>query len=104
MRLLVDQRQRRKGKMFPSIVIARRVFSLKKTSELALSFRTFAKMSLLEWHAPSHSLQTVSLHYYEREELKKEFLTSTYPPQIRVDPQNRCAILNFYGDKVSVLP
>ncbi|ORY96617.1 CPSF A subunit region-domain-containing protein [Syncephalastrum racemosum] len=63
-----------------------------------------AKMSLLEWSPSTNSIITVSIHYYERDEYKKEFLTNPYPPSIHIDPQQRCAILNFYGDKLAVLP
>ncbi|KAI9004902.1 CPSF A subunit region-domain-containing protein [Phycomyces nitens] len=63
-----------------------------------------AKMSLLEWSPETHSIVTVSIHYYERDEMKKEFLTNPYPPAIHVDPQQRCALLNFYDNKLAVLP
>ncbi|KAI8084961.1 CPSF A subunit region-domain-containing protein [Halteromyces radiatus] len=63
-----------------------------------------AKMSLLEWSPATNSITTVSIHYYEREELKKEHLSNTFTPSLHVDPQQRCAILNFYNDKVAVLP
>ncbi|KAI9307983.1 CPSF A subunit region-domain-containing protein [Cunninghamella echinulata] len=63
-----------------------------------------AKMSLLEWSPATNSIVTVSIHYYERDELKKEFLSNTYTPSLRIDPQQRCAVLNFYNDKLAVLP
>ncbi|KAI9489620.1 CPSF A subunit region-domain-containing protein [Zychaea mexicana] len=70
---------------------------------LLLAFND-AKMSLLEWSPSTNSIVTVSIHYYEREEYKKEFLTNPYPPDIHIDPQQRCAVLNFFGDKLAVLP
>ncbi|KAI8889133.1 hypothetical protein K501DRAFT_239493 [Backusella circina FSU 941] len=63
-----------------------------------------AKMSLLEWSPSTNSIVTVSIHYYERDEYKKEFLTNPYPPNIHIDPQQRCAVLNFYDNKLAVLP
>ncbi|KAG0172330.1 Cleavage and polyadenylation specificity factor subunit 1 [Apophysomyces sp. BC1034] len=63
-----------------------------------------AKMSLLEWSPATNSIVTVSIHYYERDELKKEFLTNPYPPTIHMDPQQRCAVMNFYDNKLAVLP
>ncbi|KAI8072997.1 CPSF A subunit region-domain-containing protein [Gongronella butleri] len=63
-----------------------------------------AKMSLLEWSPETNSIVTVSLHYYERDELRKEFLNKTEKPSVHVDPQQRCAVLNFYNDKLAVLP
>ncbi|KAI9364067.1 CPSF A subunit region-domain-containing protein [Pilaira anomala] len=63
-----------------------------------------AKMSLLEWSPATNSIVTVSIHYYERDEFKKEFLTNPYPSSIHIDPQQRCAVLNFYDNKLAVLP
>jgi cleavage and polyadenylation specificity factor subunit 1 len=31
-------------------------------------------------------------------------LTNPYNPEIHIDPQQRCAILHFYADKLAVLP
>ncbi|CDH59136.1 cleavage and polyadenylation specificity factorsubunit 1 [Lichtheimia corymbifera JMRC:FSU:9682] len=70
---------------------------------LLLAFND-AKMSLLEWSPTTNSIVTVSIHYYERDEYKKEFLSNPYPTDIHIDPQQRCAVLNFYGDKLAVLP
>jgi cleavage and polyadenylation specificity factor subunit 1 len=61
-------------------------------------------MSLLEWSPSTNSIVTVSIHYYERDEYKKEFLTNPYPSNIHIDPQQRCAVLNFYDNKLAVLP
>ncbi|KAI9279545.1 CPSF A subunit region-domain-containing protein [Sporodiniella umbellata] len=63
-----------------------------------------AKMSLLEWSSTTNSIITVSIHYYERDEFKKEFLTNPYPSTIHIDPQQRCAVMNFYDNKLAVLP
>ncbi|KAG0089651.1 Cleavage and polyadenylation specificity factor subunit 1 [Podila epicladia] len=63
-----------------------------------------AKMSLLEWSFSNHCIVTVSIHYYERDDYKQEFLNNTHPTEIRVDPSRRCAVLAFYGDRLAVLP
>ncbi|KAF9924351.1 Cleavage and polyadenylation specificity factor subunit 1 [Linnemannia zychae] len=63
-----------------------------------------AKMSLLEWSFSTHSIVTVSIHYYERDDYKQEFLNNSHPTEIRVDPSRRCAVLTFYGDRLAVLP
>ncbi|CAG8591653.1 23817_t:CDS:10, partial [Racocetra persica] len=70
---------------------------------LLLSFKD-AKLSLLEFSLATNNIVTVSIHYYEREEYKLEFLANTRPTELRVDPSNRCAILNFFGDKLAILP
>ncbi|CAG8621050.1 17852_t:CDS:10, partial [Gigaspora margarita] len=70
---------------------------------LLLSFKD-AKLSLLEFSLATNNIVTVSIHYYEREEYKLEFLANTRPTELRVDPSNRCAVLNFFGDKLAILP
>ncbi|TPX54847.1 hypothetical protein PhCBS80983_g05700 [Powellomyces hirtus] len=70
---------------------------------LLLSFKD-AKMSLIEYSQATHNIVTVSIHYYEREEFKKEHQADKFIPEIRVDPQNRCAIMQFYSDRLAVLP
>ncbi|CAG8638902.1 15184_t:CDS:10, partial [Funneliformis caledonium] len=70
---------------------------------LLLSFKD-AKVSLLEWSLATNSIVTVSIHYYEREEFKTEFLANTCTTELKVDPSNRCAVLNFYGNKLAILP
>ncbi|KAK3813996.1 MAG: CPSF A subunit region-domain-containing protein [Benniella sp.] len=70
---------------------------------ILVSFKD-AKMSLLEWSFSNHSLVTVSIHYYERDDYKQEFLNNSHPTEIRVDPSRRCAVLAFYGDRLAVLP
>ncbi|GJJ73458.1 cleavage and polyadenylation specificity factor subunit 1 [Entomortierella parvispora] len=70
---------------------------------ILVSFKD-AKMSLLEWSFSNHSIVTVSIHYYERDDYKQEFLNNTHPTELRVDPSRRCAVLAFYGDRLAVLP
>ncbi|KAI8362546.1 CPSF A subunit region-domain-containing protein [Mortierella sp. GBAus27b] len=70
---------------------------------ILVSFKD-AKMSLLEWSFSNHSIVTVSIHYYERDDYKQEFLNNSHPTEIRVDPSRRCAVLAFYGDRLAVVP
>ncbi|KAL2918252.1 mRNA cleavage and polyadenylation factor subunit [Polyrhizophydium stewartii] len=79
------------------------VLATGSTEYLLLSFKD-AKMSLIEFSQASQRLTTVSLHYFEREEYKREPSTDRPPPEIRVDPQGRCAAMRFYGDKLAILP
>ncbi|KAI9205850.1 CPSF A subunit region-domain-containing protein [Polychytrium aggregatum] len=76
---------------------------LEGMDSLLLSFRD-AKMSLIEYCRATSNIVTVSIHYYEREEFKKESLTDKWVPEIRVDPEHRCAVLNFYNDRLAILP
>ncbi|KAJ3189114.1 mRNA cleavage and polyadenylation factor subunit [Gaertneriomyces sp. JEL0708] len=70
---------------------------------LLLAFKD-AKVCLLEWSVADHTLTTVSLHYFERDEFRKESLTPPRPPILRVDPQSRCAVVLFYEDRLAIIP
>ena len=73
---------------------------------LLVAFRD-AKLSLVEWDPERHAISTVSIHYYERDDLERspwapELLRSTN--DLTVDPRSRCAILTFGGGHVAILP
>ncbi|MCJ1355725.1 MAG: mRNA cleavage and polyadenylation factor subunit [Icmadophila ericetorum] len=66
-----------------------------------------AKLSLLEWDPERYCMSTVSIHYYEREDLQG----SPWSPQqsscvnyLAVDPSSRCAALKFGARSVAILP
>ncbi len=66
-----------------------------------------AKLSLVEWDPERYGLFTVSIHYYEREDL----LGSPWavdPSQsfnyLTVDPSSRCAALKFGTRNLAILP
>ncbi|KAI9785827.1 MAG: mRNA cleavage and polyadenylation factor subunit [Peltula sp. TS41687] len=66
-----------------------------------------AKLSLVEWDPERHGLSTISIHYYEQEELQKN---PWAPPLNRsvnyltADPRSRCAVLKFGSRELAVLP
>jgi cleavage and polyadenylation specificity factor subunit 1 len=73
---------------------------------LLISFRD-AKLSLIEWDAKQHSISTVSIHYYENEDLLK----CPWTPDLRdcvshltVDPSSRCAAFNFGVGNLAIIP
>lgn len=76
---------------------------LNKLDYLLLAFSD-AKLSVLEWDIWHNDIRTVSLHQFEEEDLKDSFRNLLFRPDIRVDPQNRCAIMLFYGRHLAVLP
>jgi cleavage and polyadenylation specificity factor subunit 1 len=66
-----------------------------------------AKLSLVEWDPQQHSISTISIHYYESDDL----LLSPWPPDIRdcisrltIDPSSRCAAFNFGGGNLAIIP
>lgn len=73
---------------------------------LLLSFRD-AKLSLVEWDPEVRDLSTISIHYYEQEELEG----SPWAPSLSecvnylaVDPGSRCAALKFGTRNLAILP
>lgn len=73
---------------------------------LLLSFRD-AKLSLVEWDPEQHDLSTISIHYYEQEDLG----SSPWDPCLAdcvnylvADPQSRCAALKFGARSLAILP
>ncbi|XP_053718091.1 cleavage and polyadenylation specificity factor subunit 1 [Synchiropus splendidus] len=70
---------------------------------LLLSFKD-AKLSIVEYDPGTHDLKTLSLHYFEEPELRDGFVQNVHIPIIRVDPENRCAVMLIYGTRLVVLP
>ncbi|KAK1173021.1 cleavage and polyadenylation specificity factor subunit 1 [Acipenser oxyrinchus oxyrinchus] len=70
---------------------------------LLLSFQD-AKLSVVEYDSGTHDLKTLSLHYFEEPELRDGFVQNVHIPIVRVDPENRCAVMLIYGTRLVVLP
>ncbi|KAA0710565.1 Cleavage and polyadenylation specificity factor subunit 1 [Triplophysa tibetana] len=70
---------------------------------LLLSFKD-AKLSVVEYDPGTHDLKTLSLHYFEEPELREGFVQNLHIPMVRVDPENRCAVMLVYGTRLVVLP
>lgn len=70
---------------------------------LLLSFSE-AKFSLVEYDRDTHSLRTLSLHYFEDDKFKDGHTQHWTPPLLRVDPDGRCVVGLVYGHYFVVLP
>ncbi|XP_071785220.1 cleavage and polyadenylation specificity factor subunit 1-like isoform X1 [Asterias amurensis] len=70
---------------------------------LLISFKD-AKLSVVEYDPSTHDLKTLSMHYFEEEDLKDGLYRNIHIPYVRVDPENRCAVMLVYGSKLVVLP
>ncbi|XP_038067908.1 cleavage and polyadenylation specificity factor subunit 1-like [Patiria miniata] len=70
---------------------------------MLLSFKD-AKLSIVEYDPSTHDLKTLSMHYFEDEELRDGLYRNIHTPHVRVDPENRCAVMLVYGSKLVVLP
>ncbi|KAI9811358.1 MAG: mRNA cleavage and polyadenylation factor subunit [Pycnora praestabilis] len=66
-----------------------------------------AKLSLIEWDPERHGISTISIHYYEQEDL----MGSPWAPDLgqcvsylTADPSSRCAALKFGVRSLAILP
>lgn len=71
-----------------------------------IAFRD-AKLSLVEWEPSQHSISTISIHYYENNDM----LLSPWSPDLKdcltrltVDPSSRCAAFNFNENSLAIIP
>ncbi|XP_064640599.1 cleavage and polyadenylation specificity factor subunit 1-like [Lineus longissimus] len=69
---------------------------------ILMSFKD-AKLALVEYDPGTHDLKTSSLHFFE-EEFNKGFCQHVFLPEVRVDPDYRCAVMLIYGSHLVVLP
>lgn len=73
---------------------------------LLLSFKD-AKLSLVEWDPERHGLSTISIHYYEQEEIGGSpwdpYLSNCFN-YLTADPRGRCAALKFGARNLAILP
>ncbi|KPJ17990.1 Cleavage and polyadenylation specificity factor subunit 1 [Papilio machaon] len=70
---------------------------------LLLSFKE-AKLSIVQYDPQINNLVTLSMHYFEEDDMKGGWTTHPHIPWIRVDPEFRCAVMLLYGKKLAVLP
>ncbi len=66
-----------------------------------------ARLSLVEWDPESHDLSTISIHYYEQDELQGAPWApplSDYVNFLVADPGSRCAALKFGARNLAILP
>jgi len=89
-----------------SIARVKTLGSLSGGEALLVAFKD-AKLSLVEWDPQRNNISTVSIHYYEREDLQGSPWT---PPlsqcvnYLTVDPSSRCAALRFGARNLAILP
>lgn len=70
---------------------------------LLISFRD-AKLSVVQFDPDTFDLKTLSLHYFEEDDIKGGWVSNYHIPIVRVDPDNRCAVMLVYGKTLVVLP
>ncbi|PNY28839.1 Protein cft1 [Tolypocladium capitatum] len=73
---------------------------------LLLAYRA-AKLCLTEWDPQRHTLETTSIHYYEKDELQGapwESSVGEYVNYLEADPGSRCAAFKFGTRNLAILP
>lgn len=70
---------------------------------LLISFQE-AKLSVVQHDPDTFDLKTLSLHYFEEDDVKCGWTGTHNVPIVRVDPDNRCSVMLVYGKKLVVLP
>jgi len=71
---------------------------------LVMSFQE-AKLSIVEYNPENHDLKTISMHYFEDDELRDGCVTNhLFPPIVRVDPDSRCIAMLVYGRQIVIIP
>lgn len=66
-----------------------------------------AKLSLIEWDPERHGISTISIHYYERDDLTLSPWAhdlGSCGSILSVDPSSRCAVFNFGIRNLAILP
>ncbi|KAK4193394.1 protein cft1 [Podospora australis] len=73
---------------------------------LLMAFKD-AKMSLVAWDSEKQALSTISIHYYEKDELQGAPWASPLSNHVNflaADPGSRCAALKFGARNLAILP
>jgi cleavage and polyadenylation specificity factor subunit 1 len=84
-----------------------KILNTKSGGEAILIAVRNAKLSLIEWDPERRGISTISIHYYERDDLTR----SPWVPDLSrcgsilsVDPSSRCAVYNFGIRNLAILP
>ncbi|KAL4902493.1 hypothetical protein BDW74DRAFT_157890 [Aspergillus multicolor] len=66
-----------------------------------------AKLSLVEWDPERHGIATISIHYYERDDMTRSPWVSDLSncgSMLSADPSSRCAVFQFGARNLAIIP
>ncbi|RDW81797.1 cleavage/polyadenylation factor CFT1 [Aspergillus mulundensis] len=66
-----------------------------------------AKLSLIEWDPERHGIATISIHYYERDDMSRSPWVSDLSncgSILSADPSSRCAVFQFGARNLAIIP
>ena len=84
-----------------------KILQSKSGGEALLVALRDAKVSLVEWDPEQYSISTISIHYYEREEILSSLWESdlgSFVNYLSVDPSSRCAALKSGVRHLAIIP
>ena len=84
-----------------------KILQSKSGGEALLVALRDAKVSLVEWDPEKYSISTISIHYYEREDILSSLWESdlgSFVNYLSVDPGSRCAALKFGVRHMAIIP
>ncbi|CEJ85152.1 hypothetical protein VHEMI03686 [[Torrubiella] hemipterigena] len=113
--LIQDNSQHTKLVLVAEVAVAGNIIGLARVdvkntasggSALLLAYRG-AKMALTQWNPQRRTLDTTSIHYYEKDELQGapwELNFGEYVNYLEADPASRCAAFKFGSRNLAILP
>ncbi|KAL2824543.1 CPSF A subunit region-domain-containing protein [Aspergillus cavernicola] len=84
-----------------------KILNTKSGGEAVLVAFRDAKLSLIEWDSERHGISTISIHYYERDDMTRSPWVSdlsTYGSILSADPSSRCAVFHFGARNLAIIP
>lgn len=83
------------------------ILNTKSGGDAVLVATRDAKLSLIEWDPERHGISTISIHYYERDDMKRTPWAadlSSCGSILSADPSSRCAVFQFGARNLAVIP
>ncbi|BCS21380.1 cleavage/polyadenylation factor CFT1 [Aspergillus puulaauensis] len=84
-----------------------RILKTKSGGDAILLASRDSKLSLIEWDPERHGISTVSIHYYERDDMTISPWVSdlgSCGSMLSADPSSRCAVFQFGARNLAIIP
>ncbi|KAL4802870.1 CPSF A subunit region-domain-containing protein [Aspergillus unguis] len=84
-----------------------KILNTKSGGDAVLVASRDAKLSLIEWDPERHGISTISIHYYERDDMTRTPWASDLSSCgsiLSADPSSRCAVYQFGARNLAILP
>ncbi|KAL4784284.1 CPSF A subunit region-domain-containing protein [Aspergillus varians] len=84
-----------------------RILNTKSGGDAVLLASRDAKLSLIEWEPERRGISTISIHYYERDDMTRSPWVSDLSSCgsiLSADPSSRCAVFQFGARNLAIIP